>query len=118
MNSTIYKKYAIEVVVSHRVSGDVRLESSPTYNGSGLNLNCSPIYLNTINYLDDYGIIVEYPRYFDTYKDAFNLLNTQYIYLRVNVNVHSVKIVELYNDIQPPIKVLRKLKLKEIVKII
>ena len=110
----IYKKYAIEVVVSHRVSGDVRLDSSTTYNGNSINLVCHPLFINTIRYLDDYGILVDHPKYFDTYKDTFNLLNIQYVYLRTNLDIHSVKIVELYNDVQPPIKILRKLKLENI----
>ena len=112
----IYKKYIIETTISNTLIQDVELINSTTYNGFTYNLNSSPNFFNTIRYLDTYGLISDFPSYFYTYEEAFNFLKKSYNFITIDYNIKTIKIVEVYDNIVPPIKVLRKLKLKKISK--
>ena len=114
----IYKKYVIELTISNRFIQDVDLNNQTTYQGISFNLNSVPGYKNTIAYLDTYSVICDHPAYFDTFKEAFDFLNRVYNYITHDVNIRTIKISEVYNDVKPPIKVLRKLKLEKILKVL
>lgn len=118
MTNMIYKKYVIEISLTINFVRDVNINNNTTYNGMSFNLNVTPGYLNCIKYLDTYSLISDYPTYFDTYEDAFKFLNTNYNYIYSTVDIKTTKISEVYNNIIPPIKVLRKLKLEKIRKVL
>lgn len=112
----LYKKYVIEVTQEQEIDMNIKLSSTNTYeNQVQMNLISNKEYFNIVRYVDNQGIISDYPTKYDTYNEAYNNLCTFYYNLKGNGNP-QVKISEVYDDITPPIEVLRSMKIKQILK--
>jgi hypothetical protein len=111
----LYKKYTIEVVYETKVIQNLSVSSNNTYDNQ-IQMNFTPMEstINTIKFVAEDGQIQDYECYFDTKKKAFDTLSTYYYSITGDINVLSVKIVPVYNDIIPPLDVLRSMKIKKI----
>ena len=113
----LYKKYVIEVTQEQEVDMNIKLSSTNTYeNQVQMNLISTKEYFNIVRYVDNQGIISDYPTKYNTYNEAYNKLSTFYYNLMNNSNSQVVKIAEVYDDLTPPVEVLRSMKLKKILK--
>ena len=111
----LYKKFAIEIVQEQEFDTNIKLISSNTYdNHIQMDLATNKDYFNVIRYVDNQGIISDYPTIYDTYNEAFNKLSTYYYNLKGNGNIQTLKIVEVYDDLTPPLEVLRAMKIKKL----
>lgn len=113
----LYSKYVIEVIVETNIISEVGMNS---YNNgtNQLNLSLTPLYRegNIIKFLSN-GYLSDIPQIFNTKEEALNNLNTYYYNLINNGEmVNAIKISEIYNDVIPPIEVLRTLKMKKLLK--
>lgn len=113
----LYKKYTIEVVYDIDVVENGSITSNNVYDNQ-IQLNFSPVIknINVIKFVAEDGNIQDYQYIFDTYEEAFNVLSTHYYTLKNNINVLTLKIVTIYDDITPPLEVLRSMKIKQILK--
>lgn len=112
----IYKKYAIEIVYVDSVIENVEINTINEYNSVNLKLNNIRKPYNTIKYLDYYGNINDVITTFYTYEKAYDVLDRNYKYINENhaYRLISVKIVECYDNNEPPFHIMRMLKIKKI----
>jgi hypothetical protein len=113
----LYKKYVIEVIYNIDVIEKGTITSNNVYDNQ-IQLNFSPIIknINVIKFVAEDGIIQDYKYIFDTYEEAFNVLSTHYYTLNSDIDVQTLKISTVYDDIIPPLEVLRSMKIKQILK--
>ena len=113
----LYKKYVIEVVYETKMIEHINMQSNNNYENQ-IQMNLIPMEktVNIIMFLTELGIIRDFVYCFDTYKEAFNTLSTHYYSAIGDINVVTLKIVSVYNDLIPPVEVLRAMKLKSILK--
>lgn len=113
----LYKKYIIEVNYNIQIVERIELNSNSNGNDNvNLSFRTIPNQVSIIKYADNYGIVTSYPYIFNSYSEAFEVLSTQYYNIRYNNEVLSIGIKEIYNDIEPPLEVLRSMKIKQILK--
>lgn len=115
----IYTKYAIEIVISETIIRDVILNNtldSYETNKITFNIQTIPNEINVIKYLNKFGVISEYNILFNTKSEALDIIDICYDNIISNFDIISIKIVELLDDIPPPIEIQRALKLKKILK--
>lgn len=110
----IYKKYAIEVAIEYQVLTDITQTGMVDHNGFSLYVDKSPNYINAISYYNRGGFVDRFPEFYYTYESALKSLNDNYYTIVGYNNFSSVKIVELYDDVEPPLGIIRALKIKEI----
>lgn len=112
----LYKKYAIEVVYSTPVIMNTEILPNTMFNGVSLVVNNISKLVNIVQYLNEIGILLDTPTTFYTYKNALQTLERFYYYVKGNhtYNIKTFKVVEIYDDIIPPIEVMRSLKIKKI----
>ena len=113
----LYKKYVIELTCDITVINDVTLNTTSMYNNQ-FQIDLSPTIknINVIKFLNKNGYIEDYETIYETYQEAFDVLSTYYYDISSGYNIITKKIVEVYNDVTPPIEVLRSIKLKKIIK--
>jgi len=112
----LYKKYVIEVIQEQEFDSNIKLTSSNTYdNHVQMDLMSTKEYFNVIRYVDNQGIISDYPTKYDTYNEAYNKLSTFYYNLTGNGST-TVRISEVLDDMTPSVEVLRSMKLNKILK--
>lgn len=115
----LYKKFAIEAVFNELVVLDSRLISETPYgNDIKLSINNTKVPINIIKYVDDLGILTDFPIKFYTHNHAYNILDRHYDIIFNNYNIRSVKIVEIYDNIEPPLIFMRLLKIQKIKKLL
>lgn len=115
----LYKKYIIEILLSKKVISDIIQDNGNNYNTLNLSLRKIDEFVNVYNYLDNYGLVNTFPYKFYTHEQADYYLNKYYYNILNVTNVHYppiVKITEVYDNIQPPLLILRKLKINKILK--
>lgn len=113
----LYKKYTIEIIYEVSVSETLGFTPSSTYSDEmSIKLNSMTKMINTIKFSTIGGDIIDYPFYFDSYDEAFETLKTHYYTFIGDYKIKDIKICESYNDIIPPLPVLRSLKIKQIFK--
>ena len=112
----LYEKYVIEVIQEQEFDSNIKLTSSNTYdNHVQMDLMSTKEYFNVIRYVDNQGIISDYPTKYDTYNEAYNKLSTFYYNLTGNGST-TVRISEVLDDMTPSVEVLRSMKLNKILK--
>jgi len=112
----LYKKYVIEVTQEQEIDMNIKLSSTNTYeNQVQMNLISTKEYFNIVRYVDNQGIISDYPTKYDTYNEAYNKLSTFYYNLMGN-STTVVRITEILDDMTPPVEVLRSMKINQILK--
>ena len=111
----LYKKYVIEIVCESNVLQNISTHTNSTYENQ-IQINLYPIEktINVIKFLAEDGTIQEYGCYFDTYKEAFDILSTHYYNIKGDINVLTIKIISVLDDLPPPPDVLRAMKIKNI----
>ena len=113
----LYKKYVIEVIIEQEFDTNSTITSNNTYdNHIHMNLVSVKEFFNIIRYIDQHGVMGDYPEVFNTYSEAYNKLSTVYYDFIYAPGVKCVKIVEILNDRTPPLEVLRSLKIQKLLK--
>lgn len=110
----LYSKFVIEIVYSNLIIGDISLITDSYSKGISFDLDKQIRSINTIKYVDDYGSITANPFKFYTYEQAFECLERYYNILNSNVDIITYRICEVYDHIEPPLLVMRALKLNKI----
>lgn len=111
----IYNKFVIEVVLNIQISEFEDISSVNYGNNFNIEIRKSPRIINHVNYLDKYGNVGYYPDFFYTYEEAYKILDLNYVNLKSTYfNIVSVKIVEVFDDVEPPIDVMRRIKIDKI----
>jgi hypothetical protein len=113
----LYKKYIIEIDYVQTILQSVNLNSNSMYNNQ-IQMNLTPVTItvNTIKYLAEDGHIQDYVCFFETYDEAYDILSTHYYTIINNHNVESVNISTRFNDMIPPLEVLRSMKINKLIK--
>lgn len=114
----IYKKYAIEIIISQEVVTNTKLSFSSLNSDTDnlIRIENTQKFISEIYYMNKYGHVYSDSATFDTYKEAYEILNENYYSIKNTFydRLITTKIVEVFDDIKPPIKILRKQKLNEI----
>lgn len=108
----LYKKYCIEVTSINMMVSDVILRNN-TYNNH-LNFEIDPVRVSTFTktYVNDNGINVNYFYKFNSYKDAYDVIN-KYYYCCCDSS-KLISIIEVFDDIEPPLLYMRSEKIRQI----
>ena len=118
----LYKKYTIEFYYKMPVIMDVINNSSAedNYNGD-MNIKISYSYQKSdiliTKFIDNNGIVSDYPTYFNFIEDAEYILDIKGIEisnLMYNYTNSFIKINEVYDNTPIDIKILRKYKLNKL----
>jgi len=114
----LYKKYVIEVNCEVEIVQDVTLNNSNLYNNNQIQIGLVPIkvFVNVIKYVANNGYIGDFPVVYETYEEAYSVLSSYYYTISSSKNFQSVNINTIYNDMTPPVEVLRSMKLKKLLK--
>jgi len=109
----LYSKYVIEAVCEIEVVIDF---STILINPLQIHFDPLKHHINVIKFVSLEGYISEFPVIYNTYEEAFNILSNKYYKIRSNYNVLSVSIKEIYDDLEPPVEIMRRLKLNKVLK--
>jgi len=114
----LYPKYVIEAVYSDCVVRHSELQSTQSYNGIELKMNNMTTPINSIRYIDKMGNLGDYQSFFNTYEEAYKTLDRFYDHIIAsnNFGIRRISIIEVFDRIEPPLLVIRKLKLQKIKK--
>lgn len=105
----LYEKYIIDVICSVEILKDVTFQN----NGNSFEIRKIPFFINDHKYLDNYGNLLSTPFKFYSHKQAMYYLEKYYN----NIPYPQIpKIIEIYDNIEPPILILRQLKINKILK--
>lgn len=117
----LYKYYTIEICCAEIVLLHVQNQYYVENNYESTNIRTQLINSNTniniIKYMDEKNNIVEYPKLFLSYDNAYNVLNNYYMNISNQYNsvIRTIKIVEILSYIQPPLTEMRKRKINKLV---
>jgi hypothetical protein len=111
----LYKKYVIEVVYETQVMENFTVAPNASYENQ-ISMNFTPIIkdINSIMFMRKDGFVQKYAYVYNTYGEAFEILSTHYYTVKAELNVESLRISPHYDDISPPVEVLRAMKIKNI----